>query len=522
MKTERYRGAHGKRAGASRTSAPRAALFRIAVFAVALCCIGCTSRSEEADSSYPEYRRGEFTRLEALRDKKVEKVLHWLNGQKRLIEDDETISKLTAYYLAVKSTLVDTLDRDEFLRTNNEIERFFIYELGSFYDLLFIDKKGVVFYSVKMEDDFQTSFVHGPLADTQLAGIIKEKPGSVRFVDFEYYGASDEPAAFYVLPIKRDNRHYGWIALQLSINQLNKLLTERSGLGRTGEAYLVNNQQLMLTESRFINESTVLSKNIDTEAVRNRTGSSGNKIIIDYRGVKVLSTFRTFRAGGASWRILVEKDEDEVVTDYYRLRDKELFPFLVKEIANQTEEKLGKSGNFTPVVKSARRVDVGELARTDKRKKLFTMGLATCTGVIAYAQNNDFAYMAHLSPMDDCYRRPKTATALLGDRRTDLISLMMRRIRFFDIKPSQITELNFIVAAPHDRGVQRIIGKLMDAGVSLSQIKVSILPRAASVSLVCDMNKNSITGQWRTNAPGAMEGADLNEMSPLDSFIKKM
>ncbi len=498
-----------------------ALIFWIAVFAGALCWIGCTPGNEDAGSAYPDFKNKEFIHLEAIRDKKVEKALHWLNSQKSLVENDETISVLTDHYLGVRSTLVYSLDRNEFLRLNNEIEKFFVYELGSFYDLLFIDKTGIVFYSVKMEDDFRTSFIDGPYADTKLAKIIKNTPGKICFVDFEYYGASDEPAAFYVLPIKRNNRHYGWIALQLSINHLNKLLTERSGLGRTGEAYLVNNQQLMLTESRFINDSTVLSKKIDTEAVRNRTGPSGARIIVDYRGVDVLSAFRTFRAGGASWRILVEKDENEVVTDYYRRRGKELFPLLVRSIVNQTEGKLRKSKDLTLDAKKAKRVDVGELVRTDKRKILFTPGLATCTGVIAYSQNNDFAYMAHLSPVDDCYKRPRTATALPGDKTTDLISLMMRRIRFFDIKPSQIDELRFIVAAPHDKALQRIIEKLIDAGVSLSRIKAGILPRAANISLFCDMTDNSIVGQWSTRAPESLETIDFNEMPDIGSFVKK-
>ncbi len=128
----------------------------------------------------------------------------------------------------------------------------------------------------------------------------------------------------------------------------------------------------------------------------------------------------------------------------YRRRGKELFPLLVRSIVNQTEGRLRKSKDLTLAAKKAKRVDVGELVRTDKRKILFTPGLATCTGVIAYSQNNDFAYMAQLSPVDDCYKRPRTATALPGDKKTDLISPMMRRIRFIGIKPYQIDELRFL------------------------------------------------------------------------------
>lgn len=484
--------------------------------------IGCNGSEKTATPRYTEYLGNEFLKLEEIREQKIKKVLHWLETQRQMIEKKETISRLNEYFESIRSLSAKYFNPKKFLEFNSDLEKFFVYELGSFYDLLFIDENGIVFYSVKMEDDFLTSFLHGPYAGTKLAQIIKSAPQSTIFVDFEYYGASDEPAAFYVFPIVFKNEHHGWIALQLSINHLNKLLSQRSDLGQTGEAYLVNERQFMLTESRFINSSTVLSKKIDTKAVMNQVGGSGSKIIDDYRGVKVLSTFRTFRFGSANWRIVVEKDESEVITNYYRRHAENIFPRLLQKIEAQTTDSLKSASSSFQFARQTKRVDVGELARTDKKKTIYTKGVATCTGVVGYMRQQDFAYMAHLSPLDDCYNLSEPAKAQLGDSTTDLIALMLRHISFFEIKPFQLNKVRFFVAAPHGDSLSHLITKMIDAGVSLSQLKVAISSRHNSVSLACDLSNQSVVAQWRKNFTQVTQKINFDAIPSIDQFLIKM
>ena len=483
---------------------------------------GCNKQDQSVIPSYHEFRDREFNRLELIRENKAAKVQNWLNDQKNLIEKDETIVKLQDFFTGIKTSINGRLDRDQFFQFNNAIERFFVYDLDSFYDLLFIDEKGIVFYSVKLEDDFKTSMIDGPYSDTKLAKIIQGTLLEISYVDFEYYGASDEPAAFYVLPIEQDDRHDGWIAFQLSINHLNKLLTNRSGLGRTGEAYLVNDRHLMLTDSRFINNGMVLSKEIDTEAVRSQKGAAGSKLIDDYRGIPVLSTFQTFQFGNANWRIIVEKDEAEIITEYYRNHSDALFPLLIQSIEKQTEAKLKSAIDLNESRKETKRVDIGELMKSDERKALYTYGLATCTGIVAYIENRDDAYMAHLSPVDDCYNLSENEMALLGDRRTDLVSLMLRRIQFFDIPDCQIGHLRFVIAAPHAYSLRKIIDKLIDQGISISQIKAGIISIASSVSLSCNVHNQSIIGQWNFGSALPSKDIDFESLPNLGDMVKNM
>ncbi len=468
--------------------------------------------------AYEEYRRHTFEKLVAIREEKAAKIERWLSNQEDRLEKGRTRTRLMGFFEQMGAAVSGNLDKNRFLRLNQEIERFFVYQLGAFYDLLFIDAGEMVFYSVKMEDDFRSSLTSGAYADTRLAEVIKQSPKKPRFVDFQYYAASDEPAAFYILPVWESNRYKGAIALQLSINHLNQLLTERSGLGRTGEAYLVNEQHLMLTESRFINAETVLSKKIDTRAVKRRSGVSGRDVITDYRGVRVLSAFAGFPVGSTSWRLIVEKDEAEVLTDYYKTYSRRLFPLLAGAVTAATEAAVQPAGGEISPPASAKRVDVSELVRAGDRKQLYTPGLATCTGVVACRRGGGAAYMAHLSPVDDSYDLSEDDQKQVAERSTDLVSQMLRRIHYFDIKPCQIGELRFMAVAPHAESLQKIIHKLIHSGVSLSQIKAGILDTADSASVFFDVPEQSLLSHWYFSGrqgPSTVEFTDLPDLGTL-------
>lgn len=482
--------------------------------------LGCGCQMTSDPPSYSEYRRRELNLLKCIRDEKVAKITKWLGRQQAIIEDPKTHAFLAEAFREMSGILSGRLPREAFIALNHRIEMLFVYELGAFYDLLFIDPDGNIFYSVKMEDDFQTSLSAGPYSDTKLARKIQMTPRQSAFVDFEYYPASDEPAAFYILPIKSDGLVSGWVAFQLSINHINRLLTRRDELGRTGEAYLVNEQQVMMTASRFIHDDTVLGKKIDTAAVRGLQGLEGSDVIVDYRGVEVLSTFRVFRIGDISWRIIVEKDADEVVTDYYMQYRAMLFKPMVAAVVSWSSSHLRKNDLADTYRRKARRVDVGEWIRIDKGGNLYTAGVSTCTGFVASTDQHAFVYMAHLSPADKSYDISKIDAALLGEQGTDLIALLMRRILYFEIKPCEIKQLRFYVAAPHGQALAGIIERLVMSGVMLSQIKACVLPDARSIDLAYLGNTHAVIGLQHAKDESLMGTVQCEALPAIDAAVK--
>jgi signal transduction histidine kinase/HAMP domain-containing protein len=130
---------------------------------------------------------------------------------------------------------------------------------------------------------------------------------------------------------KKTREPIGIIANRYSGNALNKIAfsgiseeiggeERRKGLGETGEIYIVNNDRLMITESRFVADA-VLKQVVDTEGVRyvfdNGVGKTG--IYTDYRGVLILGVSKYFEE--MDWVILAEKDVSEAFAPVVWLRN---------------------------------------------------------------------------------------------------------------------------------------------------------------------------------------------------------
>ena len=165
-----------------------------------------------------------------------------------------------------------------------------------YYDIFFICKAhGHVMYTAAREDDLGTNLKVGPLRDSGLAKlwsrVLKEKKATM--VDFSHYAPTNAPAAFIGAPVfDGAGGIYAVVALQISAKKINAIMQERTGMGKTGESYIVGYDFLMRSDSRFEKESTILKRKVDTVAVRRALeDKKGADVIEDYRGVKVLSCY---------------------------------------------------------------------------------------------------------------------------------------------------------------------------------------------------------------------------------------
>lgn len=120
-----------------------------------------------------------------------------------------------------------------------------------FYDVFLIDARdGRVLYTVSKEIDLGQPLTAPPFANTALARAFQRAmavtDGSTTVIeDFAPYAASFfAPAAFVAAPIWRAGAKIGVLAIQVSINRVNQLMTSdrnwaNEGLGRTGHTYIV-------------------------------------------------------------------------------------------------------------------------------------------------------------------------------------------------------------------------------------------------------------------------------------------
>jgi len=195
-----------------------------------------------------------------------------------------------------------------------------------YYDVFLIDKNGYIFYTVAKESDYQTNIINGKFSNSNLGELVRETFSTRQYgmADFKPYAPSNnEPAAFSAIPIMDGNEVVMVVALQLSTERINNIMQQREGMGETGETYLVGADKLMRSDS-FLDPKghslkasfagNVQNNGVDTDAANDAlSGISDTKIIIDYNGNPVLSSYSPLNIGSTTWAVIAEIDEAEIM-----------------------------------------------------------------------------------------------------------------------------------------------------------------------------------------------------------------
>ncbi|WP_423185955.1 methyl-accepting chemotaxis protein [Alishewanella sp. d11] len=204
-------------------------------------------------------------------------------------------------------------------------------QLG-FYDIFVINANGDVIYTVAKESDLNTNLNYGPYRDSGLGKLyqsIKSQPERIAMADFSPYAPSNNDAAAFLGKRITLGNEAIVVAVQLSIDKINTVMQIRSGMGRTGETYLVGTDKRMRSDSfldptnRNIQASfkgTVADNGVDTEVVNLAlAGQSGVLRVIDYNNNPVLSAYAPVDVFGVRWALLAEIDIAEITAPAQRM-----------------------------------------------------------------------------------------------------------------------------------------------------------------------------------------------------------
>lgn len=217
-------------------------------------------------------------------------------------------------------------------------------QLLDYQDILLLDTEGNVVYSVYKGIDLGTNLLTGPYAMSNLAQAYKSALSnrildSVIFTDFETYRPSiDRPAAWAVSLIAQDGVVTGAMVIEMPIERIANAMTAdeswaSSGLGETGEAYLVGRDGLMRSPSRMLIENsemyasaalqmgvestsvdqalatgdTLMLQPVATEAVQEaQRGEKGTVRASNYLGAETLAAFAPLAVEGLGWVVVAE------------------------------------------------------------------------------------------------------------------------------------------------------------------------------------------------------------------------
>lgn len=268
-----------------------------------------SSLRKEALESYFDTVRAEitfWTLNRNLQDRQMEINKYWKVYQE---SDDKTAAGIE--YEFAMDVLRGELDA---------LAKLFVEERG-YYDFFLIGDQGDVFYTVEREADLGTNLNTGEWRKTGLADVFRRameasREGKVVFSDLETYAPSAGVPAMFIARAMTDanGQILGVMALQLPTERIMSIMQFTAGMGQSGETYLVGEDLLMRSDSRFSDESTTLRVKVDTEPVRLALdGESGTLFTDDYRGIPVLSAYTSTVVDKFRWAVMAEIDTQEVL-----------------------------------------------------------------------------------------------------------------------------------------------------------------------------------------------------------------
>lgn len=304
-------------------------------------------KSYEAPEDASQYK----TKLENYYKNEFEKKYSELTNKK--IESESFLSQLSkrqlalqyhyiannSYPLGSKDSLSFAPDESEYSEVHKKYHHNFkgLLKNSDFHDVFLVDiQSGEIVYSVYKEIDFATSLLDGPLSDSHLAKAFNEakklsKENSSVFIDFEQYLPSfGAPSSFIASPIWSEGKKVGVVIYQLPIDGINTIMSDRSGLGDTGETYLVGSDGLMRSDSYHDKDSfSVVSsfqkpeKGRVSSSILNKVkdSQSGQEVTTNYLGQEVLSVYEPLNILGLNWGVFSEKSKDEAFAPISNLRN---------------------------------------------------------------------------------------------------------------------------------------------------------------------------------------------------------
>jgi len=145
------------------------------------------------------------------------------------------------------------------------------------------------------------------------------------FVELEQ-AANNDKKMIVITPIyQRDAALHsdpiGVIIAKMRTLELDEILLSKSGLGETGEVYLVDENHFMISESRFV-ENSVFNQKVDTPPVVQcfNIGNDFNDVYYNYRSATTYGS--SYCAKDLGFVLLAEIERDETLQPLLILQDR--------------------------------------------------------------------------------------------------------------------------------------------------------------------------------------------------------
>lgn len=196
-----------------------------------------------------------------------------------------------------------------------------------------INKEGLIVYSVTKSSDFLKSVSSVDLKDTDLASIFEQAKSMANGEQIvsnlaSYTPADNEPSLFvaqpaWIAPKYSQPEFAGVVIIRLDSHFFDTVISNREGLGKTGQTFLTDSNGLALSNLPLAGTETTLSTTIKydviSEVAISKKIESGNAISLN--GEEAIVAALPIHFADKNWIIVAERSVDESLASIRTMRN---------------------------------------------------------------------------------------------------------------------------------------------------------------------------------------------------------
>lgn len=263
-----------------------------------------------------------FNKLTMIRDAKKEEIQFFFTERYRDIEGLRRITEVRDGLINFSIAFEQGVKSASYREVIKEYEPFVEYLINhnAYYDLFFINKQGDVVYTYAREKDFGINLFNPTYVESSLARAFQRGMERTTLIDYAYYEPSYDYASFVAAPIQdKKGEVIGVIALQLSDQAINDMMKNYTGLGETGDVYLVGPDQILRSDHGLGGESRWVQEVNNDSVELALAGQAGVKMIRNFKDEQVLVAYAPLEIEGLEWVIVTEINTKEAYAMTYAL-----------------------------------------------------------------------------------------------------------------------------------------------------------------------------------------------------------
>ncbi|XOF33021.1 MAG: methyl-accepting chemotaxis protein [Candidatus Electrothrix sp. YB6] len=210
-----------------------------------------------------------------------------------------------------------------------------------YYDIFLFDPTGYCFYSAEKEADYHTNLLTGKYSDTNLGTAVKKVVGTRRtsIVDYQLYAPSGAPASFLASPVIEEGELVAVVGVQIADTDIQEILDETTGLGNTGETFLVGFSDFVPRSNSRKGLKLLQDQALKTELIdaTSETGQAQIRRAPDYVGDEIFGAavpldLKKKLGADFDWILIAKIDTKEALEAVTTIRNRAIalgFAFIV-------------------------------------------------------------------------------------------------------------------------------------------------------------------------------------------------